>query len=363
METSCDETAVSIVEGRGDFSHTQTRFSCLSDVRVLSHVVESQTSHKPFGGVVPEVAARDHLAKIDEIARQALAQSGLKISDIDGVAVTYGPGLIGALMVGVLYAQGVAVGLGKPLFGVNHVDAHLAPALLLSSFNPAADVGCWLKTPSLEFPSLALTVSGGHCILSELRSPVDRSILGTTLDDACGEAFDKVAKLLGFDYPGGPEVEVRAKKVGKSRYKFASTLQDKSLPTHFSFSGLKTAVLEVVRKETGTFRGKISGASLSDEIKNELCYAFQEAAVGQLADRMQNALSERPYIKRIFVAGGVAANARFRERFEQFGIPLHFAPLKLCSDNATMIALDALLRLNRGEDAKPFPRYQEGLKL
>ena len=226
IESSCDETALSVVQARGEHAPSsfalepvQTSWQPLQQVRVLAHLVESQTaSHQPFGGVVPEVAARDHLAIIHPLALRALAQSGLQASELDGIVVTLGPGLIGALMVGVLFARGLATALDRPLWGVNHVDAHLAPTFLLPDFLPTKHLGQWFLIPHTPFPALALTVSGGHCHLSRIATPHERVVLGRTADDACGEAFDKVAKLLGCDYPGGPEIE----RVVFSRSRFRS---------------------------------------------------------------------------------------------------------------------------------------------
>ena len=213
IETSCDETAVSIVSGKKNHGH-------LEEINIHAHVVESQTAiHSPFGGVVPEVAARDHLAKIHEVTTQALKQADLSLDKVDAFAVTLGPGLIGALMVGVLFARGLALSSGKPLIGVNHVDAHLAPALLLKSFSPQSHLNSWIAVEPPPFPALALTVSGGHCHLSYLKNFHEKIILGKTLDDACGEAFDKVGKLLGFDYPGGPWIERYAQKKTASKFR------------------------------------------------------------------------------------------------------------------------------------------------
>lgn len=356
IETSCDETAVSIVEGFWIGSH-------LTKVRVLAHKVHTQTSHLPFGGVVPEVAARDHLSYIHTLAKSALEEAQLQTTELSAVAVTMGPGLIGALMVGIMYARGVAMGSNLPLIAVNHVDAHLAPALLVESFSPSTDLKKELAVREIEFPALALTVSGGHCLLSYLKSPTERKILGTTADDACGEAFDKVAKLLGLDYPGGPLLEKLAAKVTQSQFQFPATLADKSNRYGFSFSGLKTAVLDVVRKQLNHPLGKISGSTLPEQIKSELALAFQKAAIGQLEDRVSNALKDFREIETLLVSGGVAANSHFRERMSTLKVNLAFAPLALCSDNATMIGLHALLVNEDGFKQQPFSRYPFGQPL
>ncbi len=357
IETSCDETAVSIVSGKKENGS-------ISQINVHAHIVESQIEiHAPFGGVVPEVAARDHLAKIDDIAKRALAESNLKLSDLSAIAVTLGPGLVGALMVGVLYARGLAFSLQKPLVGVNHVDAHLAPALLLEKFSARTNLNQWVHTRDPEFPAIALTVSGGHCHLSYLTEATEKQIIGKTLDDACGEAFDKVGKLLGLGYPGGPLIEKIADEAvtqgnTENKFNFPVKMAGVENKFNFSYSGIKTAVLEHVRKETGNFKGKISGANLPHAEKQRIAYAFQEAALGQLFDRVQNALRSYADAKCVFIAGGVAQNKRFREIFSALPVPVVFAPASLCSDNATMIGLQALLTQKYdGMTSHPFPRY------
>lgn len=352
IETSCDETAVSIIQQKEEH------------IRVLAHVVESQTeSHAPFGGVVPEIAARDHLSKIHWIAEKALKEANLTPSEITKVAVTMGPGLIGALMVGVLYARGLALSLNKPLVAINHVDAHLAPALLLEKFSPNENLNQWLPIKSPVFPALALTVSGGHCHLSFLRSPTERILLGKSLDDACGEAFDKVGKLLGLPYPGGPGIEKLAQQAEsdllKNQFSFPTKIADKENRYGFSYSGLKTSVMEAIRKETGIKKGKITGQDLPLETKQSLAYCFEEAALQQLVNRVENALCDFPETQTILVAGGVAQNQKFRDLFQGLRKPVRFAPPSLCSDNATMIALHSLLLTDQidGFEKQPFSKY------
>lgn len=367
IETSCDETAVSIVSAQTKsnqkFGEQTIESVHLEEINIHAHLIESQIqSHAPFGGVVPEIAARDHLAKIHKVTQQALLKANMGIENIDAIAVTLGPGLIGALMVGVLFARGLAFSLGKPLIGVNHVDAHLAPALLVKHFDGKNDLKTWMKVEYPKFPALALTVSGGHCHLSYLTNRDEKKILGKSLDDACGEAFDKVSKLLGFSYPGGPVIEKLAKLFldsgHKPVYDFPIKMSNLENKYDFSYSGLKTAVMEIVRKETGSLRGKISGAHLSDELKQGLAFSFQEAALLQLFNRVQNALKDFPHTQSLLVAGGVAQNLRFREIFSQFSLPVHFAPPALCSDNATMIALQALMvQKYNGLKEHPFARY------
>jgi N6-L-threonylcarbamoyladenine synthase len=358
IETSCDDTAAAMVRGR--FSADGS----LESVFICSHVVESQLdSHIPFGGVVPEVAARDHLQKIDEVVQKALA--GNAVPDL--IAVTMGPGLVGALMVGILYARGFALARGIPLIAINHVDAHLAPALLLENFSLNTEI----PMAPISFPGLALTISGGHCHLSEILDYRSRRVLGRTMDDACGEAFDKVAKLLGFPYPGGPQIEKSAKACSGARKNYPSIIADRDNRLNFSFSGVKTAVLNNVRMLTNHKTGKVSGGELSLEEKSAIAAGFQSAALGQLKNRIENAMQDscEPY-RSLFVAGGVAANGEFRDKLSLLGVPVRFAPIALCSDNATMIALEALLRISGKSDAKlqdlyngflrqPFTRYRD----
>lgn len=361
IESSCDETAVSIIEVEED--NLQKRKIA---IKILAHEIHSQhESHAPFGGVVPEVAARDHLAKIYEIASEAFRQAKIKPTLLTKIAVTMGPGLIGALMVGVLFARGLATSLNIPLIAVNHVDAHLAPALLLPYFSPKIDLNKWIPIREIQYPAIALTVSGGHCHLSYLENEKTKKILGTTLDDACGEAFDKVAKLLGLEYPGGPLIEQFALAVEKNStqdlYQFPFRIADKENRYYFSYSGLKTAVMEIIRKETGIKKGKISGKDLALETKQQIAYSFQTAALKQLFDRVNNAIHDYPTVKTVLVAGGVAQNKKFRELFNTFKQTVIFAPSALCSDNATMIALQTLITTsdNDGFTSQPFPKYQE----
>jgi N6-L-threonylcarbamoyladenine synthase len=359
IETSCDETAVSIISSK------ITNNGILSSINIYAHVVESQNeSHAPFGGVVPEVAARDHLSKIYDITQTALTQAKINIKNIDALAVTMGPGLIGALMVGVLFARGLASSLFVPLISVNHVDAHLAPALLIEKFSPSNDLNTWLPVRNIEYPALALTVSGGHCHLSLLQSATERILLGKSLDDACGEAFDKVAKLLGLGYPGGPLIETLAHNAetretsAQQSFAFPAKPSNKENRYNFTYSGLKTAVMEAIRKETGIKKGKITGQNLPQHTKENLAFAFQNAALHQLYDRVLNAIHDYPDIKTVLVAGGVAQNKKFRQIFSQLKKDVIFSPPSLCSDNATMIGLQALLKDNNlGFTEHPFSKY------
>jgi N6-L-threonylcarbamoyladenine synthase len=387
IETSCDETSFSVLEFSTDTKSiwanpNENDPATPSDsqpldvpcqIRVLSHLVHAQTElHSPFGGVVPEVAARDHLAKLPQLSAMGLAHAGIRAADLGAIAVTAGPGLIGAVMVGYLFAQGLAEAAEVPLIAVNHVDAHLAPATLLTSFNPATDCGKWLPIRDPLFPRISLTVSGGHCIISLWRSPSEQQILGTTLDDACGEAFDKVAKLLGLGYPGGPALESRAAQGNQKRFPFALPLAvgqarlraDSHSPFCFSFSGLKTAALRIVQGLEKT------APTISEQDINDVAAGFQDRALEHLCDRLQRALAwcEDPAqgvpIKELVVAGGVAANRVFRERLGSLvKVPVYFAPPALCGDNATMIGLQALLGGEDGRLIQPFSRYFSSAQL
>ena len=356
IETSCDETSFSVLE----FNESQ-------GVRILSHLVHSQADlHQPFGGVVPEVAARDHLAHLPDLARQAFRHAELRASDCGAIAVTAGPGLIGAVMVGFLFAQGMAEAHQVPLLAINHVEAHLAPATLLHSFDPAKDLGQWLPLRKAAFPRLSLTVSGGHCLMAYWPDPQRHILLGTTLDDACGEAFDKVAKLLNLGYPGGPAIESRARHGHAGRHEFAMPLstgaarlkQHDVCPLPFSFSGLKTAVLRAVqacRQPDGT---------LSDQDTNDIAAAFQQVAINHLCHRLAQGVAycaSQPSfepVREVVIAGGVAANQHLRSQLQSIlKTPVHFAPLALCGDNATMIGLQAYLGAEDGRVVSPYSRY------
>lgn len=353
IESSCDETAVSILRVSPNFSQ----------VEIFSHVVESQIElHKPFGGVVPEVAARDHYAKLDKTVKNALQISKLTLKDIDRIAVTLGPGLIGALMVGVMYARGLALSSKKPCIGVNHIDAHLSPAFFLESFVPKDDCGKVLFLKKPKFPALGLTVSGGHCVLSYLESIKNRTILGKHLDDACGEAFDKVGKMLGLQYPGGPHIEKLAMRGNPHINSF-------SLPRHlskkvpefsFSYSGLKTAVYYALKKRFTESGKDFDLQNLSDNSKQQLAFEFQESAFEQLRDRVTRALNTFKDVTTLYIAGGVASNKRFREIFKSLPLEINFAPKSLCTDNATMIGLQSYFSSLSALSVHPFSKYDFG---
>ena len=309
LETSCDETAAAVLRFPGE---------------LLGQVVASQAEvHAAYGGVVPEVASRNHLVHVREVTGSALAQAGAALRDIDVFAATNGPGLASALLVGTSAAKGFALALDKPFLAVNHIEGHL-----LSPFFGCAEIP----------PSVGLVVSGGHTLLVEIESAGRYRLLGRTLDDAAGEAFDKVAKMLGLGYPGGPLIEAEARAGNRTRFEFPRGMKC-SGDFQFSFSGLKTAVRYLLPKTVEADRA-------------DLCAGFQEAVVDVLAHKaVQAAKSCRRDL--IAVSGGVGMNARLRERLRREadagGIRVLFADRSLCTDNAAMIAYVAALRAARGE--------------
>ena len=322
LETSCDETAAAVVEL--DLAASPPRGRALSDV------VHTQAAlHARFGGVVPELASRDHLQRALPVVDEALAEAGVQLADLDGIAVTRGPGLIGALLVGVQVGRALALGADKPLAMVNHLEGHLLAALL-SETPPAA-------------PFLGLVVSGGHTSLYAVEAPGRYRILGHTLDDAAGEAFDKVAKLLGLPYPGGAHVDRLARGGDRTAFAFPRGLAKRRKDQFdFSFSGLKTALLLHVQQH-----GVPDGRALAD-----LCASFQEAICDSLTIRAVRA-ARAAGLTRLVLCGGVAANSRLRglaqERCAAAGLELFLPAPKLCTDNGAMIALAGGLRLARGE--------------
>ena len=311
IETSCDETAAAVVE----------------DGRILlSNVVNSQIDiHAIYGGVVPEVAARSHIEVINPVINQALTDANLTWDDIDAIAVTYAPGLIGSLLVGTLAARTLAVLKNKPLYPIHHVEAHVYANFLNK------------KTP--EFPILALIVSGGHCQLVLFRDHGDYELLGQTCDDAVGEAFDKVAKIIGLPYPGGPSIARAAINGNPLAYKLPKSKLSGAYD--FSFSGLKTAVLRAVQHEVGVdiaFPSSGLAEHLNDQQRNDFAASFQRTAIETLVDKTLQAFEDYSP-KSVVIAGGVAANAELR-RILSNQLPLHieYAPMNLCTDNAAMVA-------------------------
>lgn len=324
IESSCDDTAAALVRG------------VPGEAQVLSSVVADQTElHAPFGGVVPEIAARAHAEKLDLCVIEALKQADMGLSDIDAIAVTAGPGLIGGVISGVMCAKGLAVGSGKPLVGVNHLAGHaLTPRL----------------TDGMAFPYLMLLVSGGHCQFLLVRGHDDFTRLGGTIDDAPGEAFDKVARLLALPQPGGPSVEAEAKSGDPKRFRLPRPLLDRP-GCDMSFSGLKTAVLRT-RDQVIADHGGIPRQDRAD-----ICASFQAAVGDVLAEKTRRALSllkeETDGPLNLAVAGGVAANQSLRQGLlavcEEFDASFSAPPLKLCTDNAAMIAYAGIEKFARGE--------------
>ena len=324
LESSCDDTAAAVVRQNGT-----------DPAEIMSSIVLGQTElHAAFGGVVPEIAARAHAEKIDICVKQALVRAGLSLSDIDAIAVTAGPGLIGGVLAGVMCAKGLAVGAGLPLVGVNHLAGHaLTPRL----------------TDQIGFPYLMLLVSGGHCQFLLVRGTDDFTRLGGTIDDAPGEAFDKTARLLGLPQPGGPSVEAEARAGDPKRFAFPRPLLDRE-GCDMSFSGLKTALLRT-RDQIVTEKG-----GLTPKDRADLCAGFQMAVADVLAEKTRRALrlymEDRPENPVLAVAGGVAANQLIRSKLESVsaenGAQFFAPPLSLCTDNAAMIAYAGLERFRAG---------------
>lgn len=322
LESSCDDTAAAVIRGTPGAAV------------ILSSVVSGQAElHAPFGGVVPEIAARAHAEKLDTCVAQALADAGLTLGEVDAIAVTAGPGLIGGVLSGVMCAKGLAAGAGLPLVGVNHLAGHaLTPRL----------------TDGAAFPYLMLLVSGGHCQFLIASGPEEFRRLGGTIDDAPGEAFDKTARLLALPQPGGPSVEAEAALGDPKRFAFPRPLLDRP-GCDLSFSGLKTALLR-------TRDGVMEGGRLKRSDRVDLCAGFQAAVTDVLAEKTRRAIAEyftlKPETPLLAVAGGVAANKAIRAALEavaaENGLAFLAPPLRLCTDNAAMIAYAGLERLAAG---------------
>lgn len=324
IETSCDETAAAVVEdGR----------------RMLSNAVSSSVDlHAAYGGVVPEIAARSHVEVIVPVIKQSLSDAGIYWGEIDAIAVTNRPGLIGSLLIGVLTARTLAITKNKPLYGINHVLAHTYANFITDTSLPSYQLA---KEPP-RFPFLSLVVSGGHTQLMLYKSHEDYAILGQTKDDAVGEAFDKVAKILGLPYPGGPSIDKAAADGNPTSLKLPKARLEN--PYDFSFSGLKTAVLRAAQQLAGkdfTFPSTELPKVLSASQKADLAASFQRTAIETLADAAAAAVAEyRP--KTVLLAGGVAANRALRNTLEsRLEVPLLYPDIKLCTDNAAMIAAAA----------------------
>jgi len=319
IETSCDETGVALYD---------------SEQGLLSDALYSQVKmHAEYGGVVPELASRDHVRKLLPLIREVMAKAQLELADVDAVAYTSGPGLIGALMVGASTGRALALGLGVPAIGVHHMEGHLLAPMLEA--NP----------PS--FPFVALLVSGGHTQLVRVDGIGQYELLGESLDDAAGEAFDKAAKMLGLDYPGGPLIAKLAQQGAPGRYRFPRPMTDRP-GLDFSFSGLKTFTLNTANAERDE-DGQIDAQTMAD-----IAYAFEEAVVETLAIKCRRALQQTG-MKQLVIAGGVSANQRLRERLDEVvrkeKAGLFYARPEFCTDNGAMIAFAGCQRLLAGQQA------------
>jgi N6-L-threonylcarbamoyladenine synthase len=333
IETSCDETAAAILAPDG---------------AILAQAVLSQQDHAAFGGVVPEIAARAHLSHLPGLIARTLLASGVGIADLGGVAATVGPGLIGGLIVGAGVGKGIAIAAGLPFVAVNHLEAHALTARLPG----VAQAGC-------PFPYLLLLVSGGHCQFIEVQAVGRYRRLGGTVDDAVGEAFDKVAKLLGLGWPGGPALErlaMQSPPGARARHPLPRPMLGRP-GCDFSFSGLKTAIAQIV---AGYPAGPLPAAEAA-----AIARAFQDSVTEVIADRTRNALAMMPDARALVAAGGVAANQAIRARLAALaaaaGLPMIAPPLPLCGDNAVMVAWAGIERLRLGLadrlDAPPRPRW------
>ena len=328
IESSCDETSAAI----------------LSDNKILSNLISSQDFHADYGGVVPELSSRAHMQIVKPLVDKSLKESNLKLGNIDLITATAGPGLIGALLVGLTYAKGLAFSLNKPFIAVNHIEGHIFSGFLME------------EKP--EFPLLSLVVSGGHTLLLYVKSFTEIQQLGTTVDDAAGEAFDKVSKMLAFGYPGGPKIQNASKIGDENKIKFP--VAELKNPYNFSFSGLKTAVLRYIQKNFSDVN------DIPEKEKNNIAASFQKAVVNALIQNTERAL-ENYDVKSISLVGGVAANAKLRNEItmlsKKYGKKIIIPSFEFCGDNAAMIAFrgKSLFETGRQDslNAKPYPSLGE----
>lgn len=341
IESSCDETSAAIVD---------------SDRNILAHIIYSQIpEHQKYGGVVPELAARAHILAVDEVIRLTLERAGKTIDDIDVIAATAGPGLIGGVLIGWMSATGIANAKNKPLVAVNHLEGHaLVPRLCAASASDSA------TNINVEFPYLLMLASGGHCQILLVHNVGKYELIGQTLDDSAGEAFDKVAKMLGLGYPGGPIVDKRAQLGNAKRFHFPRPLCDKP-GCDFSFSGIKTAARMLLDKTPQT--------DVNEEFINDFCASFQQSVVDCITNRLTNALKDvrvrKAAPKTMVVAGGVAKNSAIRSAMEELAKQSNmlFAapPMNLCTDNGAMIAWAGIENYRVGnivhEPVAPRPRW------
>lgn len=315
IETSCDDTSASI---------------CI-DGKILSNVTQSQIIHKQFGGVVPELASRDHETYIIPVIQEAISSAEISVEQLDAIAVTRGPGLVGSLLVGICTAKSMAFGLDIPLIEVNHIQAHV--------------VSNYINKSDIQFPFLCLTVSGGHTQIVYVSDYLDMEIVGSTIDDAAGEAFDKTGKMLGLDYPAGPIIDKKSKLGNPDKFTFA---KPRVPDLNFSFSGLKTSVLYFLQKQ------EKENPDFIDENIDDLCASIQKTIIDILISKMKKGL-EKYDVKGIAIAGGVSANSGLRKAFEELAkekdLKLQIPDFQYCTDNAGMIAMAGYFKYLKGEFA------------
>jgi len=314
IETSCDETSAAVIQ----------------DGLLKSNVVLSQEIHSEYGGVVPEIASREHEVQLTSIIEMALERASISKLELNAIAVTYGAGLMGALLVGLNLAKGLAIGLNIPFIGVNHMEGHLYANMI--------------DNPQMEYPFLCMLVSGGHTQIWSVDSFGEYTLFSNTVDDAAGEAFDKGARILGLKYPGGPEIQREAKDGDPDKFSFPRPRLKRS-EYNFSFSGLKTAILYACKKMT------------DDELlqnRSDIAASYQEAIIDTLLEKLKK-VYQKTNINKVSVAGGVAANTRFREKAselsDKMGLHIHFPKMEFCTDNAAMIAMAGYERLKSGEQS------------
>ena len=314
IETSCDETSAAVIQNG----------------LLKSNVVLSQEIHCEYGGVVPEIASREHEVQLTSIIEMALERASISKLELDAIAVTYGAGLMGALLVGLNLAKGLAIGLNIPFIGVNHMEGHLYANMI--------------DNPQMEYPFLCMLVSGGHTQIWSVDSFGEYTLFSNTVDDAAGEAFDKGARILGLKYPGGPEIQREAKDGDPDKFSFPRPRLKRS-EYNFSFSGLKTAILYACKKMT------------DDELlqnRSDIAASYQEAIIDTLLEKLKK-VYQKTNINKVSVAGGVAANTRFREKAselsDKMGLHIHFPKMEFCTDNAAMIAMAGYERLKSGEQS------------
>ena len=326
IETSCDETSAAVIQGN----------------IIIANIVSSQEIHYQFGGVVPELASRAHIRLITEIVRKAITSAGISKHDIDGIAVTFGPGLVGALLVGLNFAKGMAEALSIPFVGINHIEGHI--------------YGNFISNPDITFPHLCLVVSGGHTQLVLMESHLNYQIIGKTRDDAVGEAFDKGAKMLGLGYPGGPEIDKLARNGDENFHAFPRAYL-KGDTFDFSYSGLKTSLLVYIQNH---------GEEFVQKNMNNICASYQKAAVEVLVKKTAEAAS-RNNVKSVGVVGGVAANSLLRKMLNDeirgVGKEFYVPEFQFCTDNAAMIARAGLERLKNNIFSRPDLNAYPALRL